>query len=130
VVDVEQHVALATALKRLGYAQLVFIAAAHFPGAAGTGDEGSAFEVTYALRSVGRGSELVSWRVRVPCEQAVPSLASLFAGADWQEREQYDLFGVVFDGHPDLRRILLPGDWLGHPLRRDYPSNTRHAPWR
>jgi len=63
-------------------------------------------------------------RLRAICEvpiaePTVPSLAPVFAGADWPERETYDLFGVVFADHPDLTRILLPDDWAGHPLRKD-----------
>lgn len=51
----------------------------------------------------------------------VPSLTALYPGADWQERETYDMFGIVFDGHPALTRILMPDDWDGHPQRKDYP---------
>lgn len=58
------------------------------------------------------------------------SLTGLWRGADWMERECYDMFGVVFDGHPDLRRILLAEDWEGHPLRKDYAVDTPHAPYR
>ena len=58
------------------------------------------------------------------------SLTGLWRGADWMERECYDLFGVVFDGHPDLRRILLPEDWEGYPLRKDYAVDTPHVPYR
>jgi NADH-quinone oxidoreductase subunit C len=65
-----------------------------------------------------------------PGETHCPSLTSVYRGADWMERECYDLFGVVFDGHPDLRRILLAQDWEGHPLRKDYPVDMPHAPYR
>jgi NADH-quinone oxidoreductase subunit C len=50
----------------------------------------------------------------------IPSVCDLWPAADWHEREAYDLMGLIFDGHPDLRRILLPEDWVGHPLRKDY----------
>ena len=59
-------------------------------------------------------------------EQQVPSLASLWRTADWHEREIFDLFGIGFRGHPDLRRILLPADWEGHPLRKDYTEQETY----
>ena len=67
-------------------------------------------------------------RVRVICEVPaadphVPSLTEVYPGADFPEREAFDLFGVVFDGHPELTRILMPDDWMGHPLRKDYPAS-------
>jgi NADH-quinone oxidoreductase subunit C len=61
--------------------------------------------------------------VKVYCDRAaprVPSVAQLWPAADWHEREAYDMFGIVFEGHPDLRRILLADDWQGFPLRKDY----------
>lgn len=78
------------------------------------------FELVYALSSPARhhGATL---KVPVPKDDArVPSVVEVWVGADWHEREAYDLFGIVFDGHPDLRRILMSEDWKGHPLRKDY----------
>ncbi len=62
-------------------------------------------------------------RVNITAErdQLIESVTDLWAGADWYERELYDLFGVNFSGHPDLKRILMPDEWIGHPLRKDYP---------
>lgn len=69
-------------------------------------------------------------KTRIAPDGACPSLTGLYRGAEWMERECYDLFGIRFDGHPDLRRILLPQDWEGHPLRKDYGLDTPHAPYR
>ena len=58
----------------------------------------------------------------------LPSLTALYPGADWQERETYDMFGIVYDGHPALTRILMPDDWDGHPQRKDYPLGGDPGP--
>ena len=77
--------------------------------------------VHYQLLSRER-RERIGVKTRMKVENArVPSVVDLFPGADFQEREVYDFFGVVFDGHPDLRRILLPEDYQGYPQRRDFP---------
>ncbi len=87
------------------------------------------FWVAYELFSTTHHHRL---RVKVGLSEAdarVPSVTSLFPTANWHEREAYDFFGIVFDGHPDLRRILLPDGWEGWPLRKDEPLggvNTRY----
>jgi NADH-quinone oxidoreductase subunit C len=78
------------------------------------------FEVIYHLYSMEHFTRL-RLKVRVPEEDATcPSVTSVWSTANWHEREVFDLFGIVFEGHPDLRRILLPEEWEGHPLRQDY----------
>lgn len=80
------------------------------------------FEVVYNLYSVKHG-HFIRLRARVPEDDAtLCSVVRVWRGADWHERECYDLMGISFEGHPDLRRILLPDDWEGHPLRKDYPE--------
>jgi NADH-quinone oxidoreductase subunit C len=91
-------------------------------------DPSPRFEVVYHIYSLQYRRRL-RLKVRVDDGQAVPTLTELWPTANWHEREVYDLFGVVFDGHPDLRRILLPDDWEGHPLRKDYPVEASPKWW-
>lgn len=85
------------------------------------GDSGPRFEVVYNLISTAYRHR-IRLKVRVPEDDPrVDSVSSVWQTANWHERETYDLMGVRFDGHPDLRRILLPEDWEGHPLRKEYP---------
>jgi NADH-quinone oxidoreductase subunit C len=78
------------------------------------------FDVIYCLYSTVRRQRL---RVKVHAAdgQAVPSVTGVWTAANWLEREVFDMFGITFSGHPDLRRILMPADWQGHPQRKDYP---------
>ena len=85
------------------------------------------FEVVYNLYSI-PSNERVRLKVSVNGE-GVDSVTSVWPAADWLEREVYDLFGVMFLNHPDLRRILLPPDWEGHPLRKDYPLEFVENRW-
>ncbi|MGO9611986.1 MAG: NADH-quinone oxidoreductase subunit C [Dissulfurispiraceae bacterium] len=79
------------------------------------------FEVVYHFFSI-KFRHLLRIRAEVPEEDpTIDSLVPLYAGANWHERECFDMFGITFNAHPDLRRILLPEDWEGHPLRKDYP---------
>ena len=79
------------------------------------------FELNYHLLSLERRARL-RLKVRLSGQDAVvPSLVPLFPSANWHEREAYDLMGIRFEEHPDLRRILMPDDWEGFPLRKDYP---------
>jgi NADH-quinone oxidoreductase subunit C len=84
------------------------------------------FEVVYHLHSIER-NERLRLKARITgAEPQIESVTSVWRGADWYEREVFDLFGIRFTGHPDLRRIMMPDDWQGHPLRKDYPiTGTR-----
>ena len=79
------------------------------------------FHVVYVFRSFSKNLQL-SLRVPVADDNPViPTLTGLYHNANWRERELWDMFGIKAEGHPDLRRILMPSDWDGHPLRKDYP---------
>lgn len=86
------------------------------------------FEVVYHLYSLQH-----TWRIRLKVQveegEAVPSVTSVWGTANWHEREVFDMFGIGFDGHPDLRRILMPEEWEGYPLRKDYPVQASPKWW-
>jgi NADH-quinone oxidoreductase subunit C len=87
------------------------------------------FEISYLLLNPG-GDGAVASRLRLKVRVAgedprLPTLSGVWAAANWAEREAFDLYGIQFDGHPDLRRILLPDDWDGYPMRKDYPVQIR-----
>ena len=72
---------------------------------------------------------LVRVKSRFGEAEVAPSVSSIWKSADWMEREVFDMFGIVFTGHPDLKRILLPDDWNGHPLRKDYDIKLQDQSW-
>jgi NADH-quinone oxidoreductase subunit C len=84
------------------------------------------FEVVYNLYSIPANERV---RLKLQTSDAVDSVTSVWPAANWLEREVFDLFGVHFNGHPDLRRLLLPPDWEGHPLRKDFPLEFVENAW-
>lgn len=92
------------------------VSGVHYPA-----DTGAELHVVYHLQSMTHNRRL---RVETACPDAdphVPSVVATYPAADWHERETWDMFGIIFDGHPHLTRILMPDDWVGHPQRKDYP---------
>ena len=79
------------------------------------------FSVSWQLLALREGAPRVRLQTWIDDGEAVPSVVSVWPTADWHEREQFDLMGIEFEGHPNLTRILLEDDWEGHPLRKDYP---------
>ncbi len=86
------------------------------------------FEIVYNLYSMS-GNTRVRLKVATTDDEGVESVTGVWSTANWMEREVYDLFGVRFRNHPDLRRLLLPPDWQGHPLRKDYPLEATENEW-
>jgi NADH-quinone oxidoreductase subunit C len=116
VMAVEHERILATMreLRELGFDRLGMVTAV---------DRGENFVMVYRLHSRSLSAGLFV-KALVPREAAtLDSVCEVWPAANWQEREVYDLFGIEFTGHPDLRRILLPEEWVGHPLRKDYTDD-------
>jgi NADH-quinone oxidoreductase subunit C len=92
------------------------VSGVHYPG-----DQGRELHAVYHLLSMTHNRRI---RLEVTCPDAdphIPSVVAVYPTADWHERETYDFFGIIFDGHPALTRIEMPDDWPGHPQRKDYP---------
>jgi NADH-quinone oxidoreductase subunit C len=109
------------ALQAQGYRSYVFMTCVDHLATPVVEKPPERYELVYQLRDMSAHREL---RVRVFIPEAdatAPSLCGIYAPANWDERETWDLFGISFEGHPDLTRILMPDDWVGHPLRRDFP---------
>ena len=93
------------------------VSGVHYPR-----EQGRELHAVYHLLSITNGGRRVRLEVAVPDKDPhVPSIVDVYPGNDWHERETWDMFGIVFDGHPALTRILMPDDWPGHPQRKDYP---------
>lgn len=100
---------------------LTDVTAVHYP-------DRKAFEVVYQLYSIPENRRL-RVKAELPENQPIYTVCDIWATANWLEREAYDMFGITFEGHPDLRRILLPEGWVGFPLRKEYPIEYRHNEW-
>jgi len=86
------------------------------------------FDVVLNMYSMEK-NERLRLKMQATAEERVPSVQGIWSTANWMEREVYDMFGIVFEGHPDLKRILLPDEWQGFPLRKDYDILTQDTAW-
>lgn len=100
----------------------VDITAVHYP------ERERQFEVVWILYSFAR-NERIRVKTTIVDGESMPSATSIWATANWLEREVFDMFGIKFDGHPDMKRILLPDGWKGHPLRKDYGIIQQDQEW-
>jgi len=120
-ISIEELRDKAKEVKESGYTYFSFMTAV---------DNGQSLTLYYKLLNVENNSHLWIIVENVPYGGTVPSLYDIFEGADWHERECYDLFGVKFEGHPNLKRILLPDDYEGHPLLKSFPIDAPYKDYR
>jgi NADH-quinone oxidoreductase subunit C len=113
---------LQTLKERCGFDMLAELTAADYLNYPDARDR---FGVVYVLVNTATGERIVVKTFVNDPEPTLPSAFPLWKGADWLEREVYDMYGIIFDGHPDLRRILMPEEFLSYPLRKDYPLRGR-----
>lgn len=116
---------LSTLKTECGFRMLAELGATDYLGYPGRSDLQNRFEVHYVLRNLETNERLVVKTGVSDPEPAIPSAVPLWLGADWMEREVFDMYGIRFTGHPDLRRILMPDEFTAFPLRKDYPLRGR-----
>jgi NADH-quinone oxidoreductase subunit C len=116
IITLDQLVAVVEVIRKMGFERLSGITAVdYFP------DSEPRFHLVYEFTSL---QQRATFEMRVPVpgvEPKAPTITHIYPNANWREREIFDMFGITFEGHPDLRRILMPHDWEGYPLRKDYP---------
>lgn len=109
-------------LRALGYTTLTDLTAVHYP------KDAQPFEMVWILHSM-QANQRIRVKARLAEGEKVASLTELWQAANWMEREVFDMFGIAFTDHPDLRRILMPEEWSGHPLRKDYSPTLQDQNW-
>lgn len=117
--------ALQTLKERGGFEMLTELGGADYLEYPGQSGSGRRFEVHYALLNLETTERIIVKAGVDDPEPTLPSVIGIWGGADWMEREVYDMYGIRFEGHPDLRRILMPDEFTAFPLRKDYPLRGR-----
>ena len=125
----EQLVAVVKSLRddpELRFETCMGVSGVHWPG-----DAGRELHAVYHFRSMTHGGRMLRLETTCPdSDPHLPTIVTTYPTNDWHERETYDMFGIIFDGHPGLTRILMPDDWVGHPQRKDYPLGGIHVEYK